>query len=241
MTVDQQRHPRLWRLVTARVGQHRRPSGWAGVVCDVVVQEVGVDAAAITVHAAARTQELVAASDEWAQRLEELQFTVGEGPGQEAFTSGGPVLMADLDVAAGRWPGFSAAAAGTGLAAMFSFPIQSGPVRLGTLNLYRHLRGVLAPPELADAAALADLATTALLTDSRPVPHEAPAAWARADAPGHYDDVNVATGMLAAQLHVSVEDAFLRLRAHAFSHDIPVFEVARAVLQRRLRLDSIPD
>jgi hypothetical protein len=239
--VDQQRHPRLWRLVTGRVGQHQRPSGWAGVVCDVVVQEVGVDAAAITVHATERTQELVAASDKWAQQLEELQFTVGEGPGQEAFTSGGPVLLDDLADGAVRWPGFSAATAGTGLAAMFSFPIQSGPIRLGTLNLYRHRRGVLAPGELADAAALADLATTALLTDSSGVRHEAPAAWARADAPGHYDDVNVATGMLAAQMNVSVEDAFLRLRAHAFSQDKPLFEVARAVLQRRLSLDSLQD
>jgi AmiR/NasT family two-component response regulator len=50
--------------------------------------------------------------------------------------------------------------------------------------------------------------------------------------------VNVAIGMLAVQLKISVEDAFLRLRAHAYSRRRPLLEVARDVLERRLRLDS---
>jgi GAF domain/ANTAR domain len=237
LTVNDQRHHRLWQLVTDRVGQHHRYSGWAGVVCDVAVQQTGVDAAAISLHATTRAQELVAASDEWAQRLEELQVTVGEGPGQEAYDSGDPVLSADLAAAGPRWPGFTDAAAGIGLAAVFAFPVGSGSVRLGALILYRHRRGGLTPADLVNAATLADLATTALLTDSGSDRDEAAAPWARADAHGHYEDVNVASGMLAAQMRISVDDAFLRLRAHAFSNDLPLFEVARAVLQRRLRFE----
>ena len=45
------------------------------------------------------------------------------------------------------------------------------------------------------------------------------------------------TGMVVAQLAVPPRTAFLRLRAHAFAHDIPLKEVARDVIERRLRFD----
>jgi hypothetical protein len=55
---------------------------------------------------------------------------------------------------------------------------------------------------------------------------------------GHYDEVNVATGTLAVQLQLSVQDASARLRAHAFSQRQPLDEVARAIIARRLRFDD---
>jgi hypothetical protein len=235
--VDGERHDRLWRLVVGRAAR-RGFSGWAGVVCQVAIEQVDVDAAAISVRAGTRSQELTAASGPWAQRLEELQYTVGEGPGVEAFSSGGPVLVSDLSADDGRWPGFTDAAAENGLAAVFAFPLRGGAIRLGTLDLYRRLPGGLSPAGLADAAVLADLATTALLTDSS---GPAVAPWARDDAPGHYDDVNVATGMLAAELRISVEDASMRLRAHAFSNNLPLLDVARAILNRSLPAENFQD
>lgn len=41
-----------------------------------------------------------------------------------------------------------------------------------------------------------------------------------------YRDVNVATRTLAAQLSITLEDAFARLRAHAFATDRSLLEVA---------------
>lgn len=238
--VDGRRHQRLWRLVTARAegcGFSGFP-GWAGVVCDVAVQDVGVDGAAISLRSPGRAQELAAASGPWARGLEELQYSAGDGPGVEAFTTASPVFVADLDHADQRWPGFLDSATGLGLAAVFAFPLQAGAIRLGTLDLYRRKPGVLPDDRLADAAVLADLATTALLTDAS---SGEGAAWADVDLPGHYDDVNVATGMLAAELRISVDDAFLRLRAHAFSSGEPLLDIARSVLNRELRLDRFSD
>lgn len=235
--MDEQRLSLLWRLVTERADR-RRFSGWVGVVCDVVVEQVRVDAAAVTVRSTARAQELVAATGQLAREIEELQYTVGEGPGVEAFDIRGPVLVADLTSMAEQWPGFADAATGNGAAAVFAFPLQTGAIRLGTLDLYRQRPGGLSPHELADAAALAELATTALLTDTRGADI---APWARGTSPGHYDDVNIATGMLAAELRISLEDAFLRLRAHAFSHNQPILDVSRAILARELRLDTSQD
>jgi hypothetical protein len=231
--VDGQRRERLWRLVADGVGR-RRFAGWAGVVCEVVVKQVEVAGAAISLRTASRAQELVAATDDWAERLEELQYTMGEGPGVEAFAHGGPVLVADLAEEGTRWPGFTDAADAIGALAVFAFPVQEGAIRLGTLDLYHRATGGLSTDALADAAVLAELAMTALMTDAHTTDT---ASWTREMVPGHYEDVNVATGMLAAQLHISLDNAFLRLRAHAFSHDLPLLDVARDVMRRELRFD----
>jgi hypothetical protein len=238
---DRRRLERLWRMI-ALGAAHRSFSGWAGVVCQVVADQVDVDGAAIAVRSASRVEELVAVTGGWVRNLEELQYTVGEGPGVEAYGSGGPVLVPDLAAAGRRWPGFIDLAAAQ-LGAVFAFPLQEGAIRLGSLTLYRRRPGALSTEELADSAALADLATTALLVDTGDGSTDGAdvAPWAREGSPGHYDDVNVATGMLAAELRISIEDAFLRLRAHAFSHNQPLLEVARAVLERRLDADAFAD
>ncbi|AHH99221.1 hypothetical protein BC739_000422 [Kutzneria viridogrisea] len=233
--MDGQRRAWLWQRV-ADGADHRSSAGWAGVVCEVAVDEIDVDAVAISVRSGARVQELVTVSEVWAQELEELQYTLGEGPGVEAFTTGGPVLVAEVHTARGRWPGFADAAGAHGLAAAFSFPLQSGAIRLGVLTLYRGRAGPLATGGLMDAAVLAELATAALLADATGSKRER-AQWIREDSSGHYDAFNVATGMLAAQLRISIEEASLRLRAHAFSHNRSLLEVAQEVLRRHLSSD----
>jgi hypothetical protein len=236
--VGGRRHERLWRLVTERMPDQVAGSGWAGVVCAVAVDQLGVDAAAVTVRAMPQTQQLAAATDAWAEALEELQYTVGEGPGVAAFTGGEPVLVSDLGQDGHRWPGFGGEAANAGLGAAFAFPLEAGAIRLGTLGLYRRAPAPLEIEYLADAVALADLTTTALLADAG---GDAAARWARADLPGHYDDVHIATGMLAGRLQITLEDALLRLRAHAFSRHLPLTEVAQAVLHRRIGLDTFAE
>lgn len=231
--MDGRRRERLWRLLSERAPDS---DGWARVVVAVAVAEVGVDGAAITIRTDSRAQDLAAASDDWTAALEELQYTVGEGPGVEAHEAGGPVLVDDLRADRDRWPGLADSVLPAGLAAAFAFPLQAGAIRLGTLDLYRRQAGELSTGQLADALVLADLATTALLTDSAGTDPAAEEVHG-----GFYDDVNVATGMLATELRVSLEDALLRLRAHAFSNHLPLTQVARAVVLRQLRLDAPPD
>ncbi len=235
--MDGRRRERLWRLVIDHGADRAPDTGWVGVVCAVAVGELDVDGAAVSLRLRDHDQELVAADGPWATSLEELQYTVGEGPGVEAFTVGDPVLVEELAVDEQRWPGFADGAAASGVGAAFAFPLGVGALRLGTLDLYRREPGTLSREGLGDALALATIATTALLTDSNGG-EDAHARWARPDVAGHYDDVNVATGMLATELRISLEDALVRLRAHAFSHRLPVTEVARAVLNRQLRLES---
>lgn len=157
--MDDRRHERLSRLITERTSNaDGTRQGWAEVVCSVAVERLGIDAAAITIRAGERSQQLVAASDDWAAALEELQYTVGEGPGVAAFRAGEPVLVSRLSENDERWPDFGDETAAVGVGAVFAFPLQAGAIRLGTIDLYRRRPGPLEPTALGDAVVLADLA-----------------------------------------------------------------------------------
>jgi hypothetical protein len=221
--------------VTARVG--RAGAGWPDAVCSVCAEQLDAGAA-ISIRAEPRVQELLGASDRWAAGLDETEYTVGEGPGVDAFSSGGPVLVADLAEQVGRWPMFADTARGRGVAAVFAFPLQVGAIRLGTLDLYRRTGGLLTATELGDATILVDLATAVILRQAA-ADEEGDGIPSEDNPPGgSYQDVHVATGMLAAQLRISLQDASARLRAHAFSVGRPLLELSRDVLARRISLDQ---
>ena len=59
--------------------------------------------------------------------------------------------------------------------------------------------------------------------------------------PPHWAEVHQATGMVSAQLGVPMDEAFVRLRAHAFADRRSLRDVARDVVARRLRLPGGPD
>ncbi|MEV6521045.1 GAF and ANTAR domain-containing protein [Longispora sp. NPDC051575] len=195
-------------------------------VCAAAVAGVGVDGAGMTVG-----RSTVHATDPVAAALEEWQLVYGEGPCVDAWATGGPVLVVDLGATAARWPVFTPAALDSGARAVFALPLQVGAIRLGVLDLYRAGPGPLSPGQLADALAYADAAGTLLLDG------------ARAGAPdptAHDAQVHQATGMVLAQLGVSAEVAFARLRAHAYAQDRLLRDVARDVVGRRLRFEPEP-
>src|SRR5689334_17087984 len=188
-------------------------------------------------------RDTVHATDRVAGELEEWQLTFGQGPCLDTFTDGGPVLVADLgspDCAA-RWPVFTPAALGSGARAVFAMPLQVGTIRLGVLDLYRTRPGPLSPHELADAFAYAETASMLLLDAAAGAqPDTAELAWQRDDPTAHQAQVHQATGMILVQLGVSAEAAFARLRAYAYAHDRRLGDVARDVVERRLRFAPDP-
>jgi len=91
----------------------------------------------------------------------------------------------------------------------------------------------MAPRELAMARRLAgSAAAPALRTAVRSADNEEDKALR--EVPEMRREVHQATGMLLAQLDTTATDAFMRLRAHAFSSGRPVGDVAHDVVTRRL-------
>jgi hypothetical protein len=101
------------------------------------VRWLGVDGASVTVTVMGcpAAREPLFASDELSARLEELQFTLGEGPAVAEFWLGSPELVADLELAGSRWPVFAPAAVAAGARAMFAVPLQAGAIKVGVLYL----------------------------------------------------------------------------------------------------------
>lgn len=230
-----ERRIRLRRVVAALLEQ-RGTAGRATAVCDACVSVLpSTDAAAVSLRSPSGAESILGASDDWAAGLEELRYTLGEGPGMTAHETGTPVFVDELGGQAARWPMFTKAAQATGLRSVASFPLRMGGIRLGVLDMYGKHTGTLTGEAVADGVVLAELALSAVLD------HVARAEgrgedWM--DTANSYRDVNIATGIIAGRLRIPLTDAFARLRAYAFAHDRTLRSVATDVVARRLDLEE---
>lgn len=233
--MDGDRTKRVWGSVYAEA---RGAVVSANHACETCVTALGVGGAALSLTDGSGLRETVYVTDPLSARLEEQQLALGEGPSVDVLASGSPVLIPDLEAAdsQARWPAFVPAAVQAGAKAMFTFPLQSGAVRVGVLTLYRGGLGPLSFDGLGDAFVFADL-VLALTLDGQAGIAETPRTWSPSDSVPHQVEVYQASGMVSVQLGVGVEEAFVRLRAYAFAHDQPLTDVARQVVARRLRFD----
>jgi len=178
----------------------------------------------------------LSASDEVSRLMEELQYTLGEGPCVDAYRQDRVVAEPDLaGPLAGRWPAFGPAALRAGARAVFGFPLQVGAVRLGALNLYRDRPGPLSGEQHADMLVLAGVAARWVLQAQAGAAPGAVAGELEAGADLHFA-VHNAAGIVSVQEGISVADALVRLRAFAFANDRRLADVARDVIARTLRL-----
>lgn len=178
----------------------------------------------------------IAATDGLARELEDLQFTLGEGPCVEASRGGRPVLLPDLArTGPARWPVFADRARAAGLGAVFAFPLRVGAIRLGVLDLYRATPGDLTRAELTEALAFADAATLLLLD----LQARDSGAGEMLDAPALDDraEVHQATGMVSVLARVSLEEALLLLRARAYADQRALRDLSRDVLAGRAHFE----
>jgi hypothetical protein len=207
-------------------------------LCDVCVEVTEMTGAGIMLMSGDVPRGSVCSTDEVSALIEDLQYGLGEGPCVDAYNQDRPVLEPDLArPREARWPAFAGAALEAGARAVFGFPLQVGAVRLGALNLYSALPGSLTDNQHADALVMADVAAQAVLLMQANAPPGEIAAELEADADFRYV-VHQASGMVAAQLGVSVGVALIRLRAYAFGNDRPLADVAEDVVARRLRFDA---
>ena len=96
--------------------------------------------------------------------VEDLQFTLGEGPCLDSYRLGRPVFEPSLaDPITPRWPSFTPPALEAGVHAIFGFPLQVGAIRLGALDVYLDRPGDLSKQQLADALVMADVVTHEIL------------------------------------------------------------------------------
>jgi transcriptional regulator with GAF, ATPase, and Fis domain len=179
----------------------------------------------------------VTASDSKSRLLEELQFTLGEGPCIDAYAARRPVLEPDLGThGMRRWPGYARAAHEHGVRAVFAFPLQVGAARAGALDVYRAEPGSLTADALTQAVTFADIAM-GLLVDGQARVGDRRASPQVDDALANRLEVYQAQGMVMVDLGVGIEEAMARLRAHAWAEGRSIGDVAQEIVAGKLTLD----
>jgi len=208
-------------------------------LCAVALREVPASGAGLSLTAG---QPGAGSAAAWAghnaQELEELQFSLGEGPCIEAVDVRRPAFEPDLTTTGSRrWPLYAPAACALGARAVFAVPLQMGAARLGVLDIYRDRPGSLTAAALRDVLILAEVAL-ALLLESQRTRNRASFEKGMNEVVGHRTVIYQAQGKVMVALEISLPEALSRLQAHAFSTGRTLAEVAQDVLDGTTVLDK---
>jgi hypothetical protein len=224
-------------LIADEPGPRDGPVALLRRVCRAATRELAASGVGVTVMADGGVRGMSAASDPASEQIEELQFLLGEGPCVDAFAERRPVLTAELtSQVMARWPAYGPAAYDAGVRAVFAFPLQIGAARLGVLDVFRRQAGSLTGEQLSTAFVFADLTVEALLDHQEGAVDRADGGDLGTDVL-HRPRLFQAQGMVMVQLGISIGEALVRLRAHAYAENLRLDDVARDVVNRTLRFD----
>ncbi|MGH3637705.1 MAG: GAF and ANTAR domain-containing protein [Mycobacterium sp.] len=220
-------------------------------LCAPVPRTAGIDGVSVAVLSpTTRSRELVYATDAVAQQLDELQYTIGEGPCFDAYLKQYPQFYPQLDTDddVPRWRSFVADATRLGVRALFAFPLPDGQRPMGVLELYRRDPGALTDAQRVRASAFATAIAARLQANWEIWVSLAGSAQRALDAIVTFDALNqgrdaftrtqvhVAAGMVAEQLGISADEGVDRLRAYSYAYERTLSSVAADIIARRLTL-----
>jgi hypothetical protein len=205
-TLDPQRVVRVTTMLEGDDGRDPEHS-----LCENSASVAHVSGAGVVLILHGRSLGTVCSSNDVAETVEEVQYTLGEGPCIDAFTSRRPVMEPDLAADDGvRWPGFREGALAAGSTPRSAFRSWWGRSASRTSRGASSWTGNRWAGEGSLARQLEHL-------------------------PANRAVVHQTTGMVSVQAAVPIDDAATMLRAYAFATNRPVHDVATAVVARDLR------
>ncbi len=204
-------------------------------LCEGCVEILQVVGAGVSIMSG-RNSGPVCSSSEFVRQLEDLQFSLGEGPCHDAYVTGAMVAEPDLaNRTSGSWPNYAPSALDLGACAVFAFPLQIGVGIVGVLTVYQDVVGMLTDEQDADGRVLAGV-LPAIMSAIQAEGPQTLLAGELSDADAHRAEVHQATGVTAVQLGIGVDEALVRIRAHAYATSQTVAHVSGEILAHRLHL-----
>jgi GAF domain-containing protein len=200
-----------------------------------VTEVLPVDGAGVMLQDDQGMLRFASATDDRLAVIESLQIELGEGPCLLAYQTGVPVLAPDLSKDT-PFPRFSPKAIEHGLHAVFAFPMRVRDECIGAINLYCGMPGLLDEEEVEAGTVLAD-AATAYVVNSRTLTQATTLAEQLQYALDARVIIEQAKGKLSGRLGIGASDAFELLRRVARNSHRPVRDVARDVMDEKLRLE----
>jgi transcriptional regulator with GAF, ATPase, and Fis domain len=194
------------------------------------VQLLDVDAAGLMLADARGQLHAAAASSENARLLELFELQSDTGPCMDAYRTAASVVNADLGEHRERWPNFAEAAQATGFVSVHALPLRLRATVIGALNLFCARPGPLSPADVRTGQALADVATIGILAQRGLHQSELLSAQLQRALDSRVT-IEQAKGVLAERLRITVDAAFVLLRAHARNHNLHLSDLARQVAE----------
>lgn len=230
--------PQMRAELSAALRAASTPLEAADLLCAACVDLLGVDGAAVSVIHEGTSRGTFGSSGALSRRLDDYQFTLGEGPCLDAVRLTQVVLAPDLaDPADRRWPAFSSAVLADGVAGVFALPVSLAALPVGALDLFREQPGTLAPEVLRGGLVAAELAAgplVDLLSGDLDVDGPGPGEGWEQLASLERVEVYQATGMVMGALGIDAVEALVRVRARAYALGLTAQELAVLVIERKL-------
>lgn len=181
--------------------------------------------------------QVMASTSEESQLVEVLQLEAGVGPCVDCFRTGAVVAINDIASDGAQWPHFQAAALSQGFVSVHAVPMRLRGHTIGALNLFRHEAGPLSAEDAAIAQAFADVATISILQE-RALRESDVVNEQLQRALNSRIVIEQAKGVIAHTANVTIDEAFILLRSHARSHNRPLSETSREVVERTVTITS---
>ncbi len=201
------------------------------------VEILGAKAAGVMLVDARGGLRLIASSEDRMRLLELFELQGAQGPCLDAFSSGRPV-QASAAESRSRWPVFAMRASDAGFQMMCAVPLRVRTEIIGALNLFRDGDDPFTSAEMAIAQAMAEMAAIALIQERALREHNLLAEQLQLALSSRVV-IEQAKGMVAEYLTLTVDDAFRLLRTYARDRNRKLAEVARAVVDRKIRSDTL--
>ena len=227
------------RLITIfdLLAEHERSGVEGGALCSVAAEITELSGAGIVLGSQGRAMTTFCTSNETARSLMDIETMVGEGPSVDACGSEGAIDEVNLpSMHDARWLAYAPLAVSAGAAAVFGFPVRIGAVRLGALSLFRDEPGTLTDAQFSDAYLMSSVIGRAILSFQAGAAPGTLTAELEREATFDFS-VHQAAGMVAVQGSMSVGDALVALRSHAFAIGSSLSALAIGVVVRDVHFD----
>ena len=170
-----------------------------------------------------------AASDDWAQGLDELQFAEHEGPCLDCTRTGNPFRVRDL-AEDSRWPNWAPRAVERGARSVVSLPLTVEGRRIGALNLYAREVDAFDAEATSVAEVMAAHAGLASQVASSFFAHRDLGEQLRA-AMRSREVIEQAKGILVATRRITPDEAFAALVELSQHSNTKLRDVAQALVE----------
>lgn len=175
-------------------------------------------------------------SSDRATVLEQVQWDVGEGPSVDALDAFIPIQVADLrdESAVDRWPVAARGLLDKGVRSVTAYPLRVGGAQIGVMSSYRESIGDLNSSDYANGLVVSTLLSTAILdSHASELSGSASEPWESSQSSSK---LNFAAGIIAERHGMSIVDALIRIRGHAFVTGLSTRDVAQRIAEGTLDL-----